>query len=129
MKKRKKHYVLKQNLLGTAYILNKNKDLTRQRPLVSYYNFFIKTNSKIYSKSTLGCYKNANDKMENHGTSHYRKLLKARILQLNKRSIYLEAIKNNTVHFDIKNQFTNLNKKRVYRNMKILKDIARPQHL
>ena len=95
--------------LSTAYLLPKNKDTNKTRPLVSYFNHYSKTLGKRVARAltvaikTLAVHWNTSE-LPNADNLPVR---------LGVYSSNNADVKTTFLKFDIKNQFTNLSKVRV----------------
>lgn len=101
--------------LGSAYLLPKNKDTNRFRPVVSYFHFHSKPWAKKIGRALTVAIKELVKSWTTMEMPNAKDLIKT-ILQTRKDKKWKEAALKNSItflHFDIKNQFLNLSKKRV----------------
>lgn len=113
--------------LGEAYLLPKNKDIYRFRPIISYYHFLSKPYADKIARALAVTIKELT-KLIPTMEIYQTKLLKIKLQKLKHNDIWEEAFSTNSLtffHFDIKNQFTNLNKHRVLQNLLYSIDLLR----
>jgi len=101
--------------LSNAYLLPKNKDQNRTRPIVSYYKHYSKSLGEKVARALTIMIKTLTLKWDTC-EMHNINTLNLHLQQARNSSKWQQAIQKNSltfIKFDVKSQFTNLNKDRV----------------
>ena len=101
--------------LSRAYLLPKNKDQNRTRPIVSYYHHYSKNLGEKVARALTIIIKILTLKWNTYELHNINDVL-PQLIQHKNSATWKKAIQQKNVtfmKFDIKSQFTNLNKERV----------------
>ena len=115
--------------LSHAYLLPKNKDTDKTRPIVSYFHHFSKTLGEKIARALTVMIKTLTIKWDTC-EMHNINMLNTLLQPYKNSKTWQEAIKNKKVtlmKFDIKSQFTNLNKDRVMKALEYGLEYLRTQ--